>query len=63
MPKRPSPRDVKRVRFAPLEWALIEVRAAEEDSWPSTYVREAALREARREPTTAVAQSSEPVGV
>lgn len=53
MAPRPNPRRVRRVRFVRFrdadEWSLIQARATAEGIDPSTYVREAALREARRE--------------
>lgn len=45
-----QPRDVRQVRMREVdEWALIKAGAAKVGVGPSTYLREAALREARRE--------------
>ncbi len=50
MSRRRPPRRVRYVRYRDTdEWPLIEARASSEGVDPSTYVREASLREARRE--------------
>ena len=48
MALRKPPTSVKRTRYTEAQWALIEAAAAAE-VYPSTYVREASLREARRD--------------
>jgi uncharacterized protein (DUF1778 family) len=46
--RRPPPRPVRYVRISDAEWHLIEAAAASAEMYPSSYLREAALREARR---------------
>jgi uncharacterized protein (DUF1778 family) len=43
----PAPR--RSVRMTDAQWRLIEAAAAAAEMYPSTFLREAALREARRE--------------
>ena len=41
-------RGVRHVRFNPAEWAAVEAAAEQKQIPPSTYVREASVRVARR---------------
>lgn len=50
-PERPR----RSVRLTDSEWRVISAAAAQAETYPSTYLREAALREARRELATAPA--------
>lgn len=47
--RRTEPRSVRHVRLSPAEWRLIEAAAAAEWLAPSTWLREVAVREARRQ--------------
>jgi uncharacterized protein (DUF1778 family) len=49
MIRRPPPKQTKTYRIGPDQWRVIEAAAAAAEMHPSSYVREAALREARRE--------------
>jgi uncharacterized protein Veg len=53
----PAPR--RSVRFTDAHWRLIEAVAAEKETYPSTFVRRAALEVARRELAEAVAAEKE----
>jgi len=48
MRRKTELREVRTVRIGAAEWRLIEAAAAAEWVPPSTWLREAALREARR---------------
>lgn len=52
----PAPR--RSVRMTEAQWRLIEAAAASAEMYPSSYLREAALREARRELTRDHAESA-----
>ena len=47
----PAKRLVRRVRFRDTEWRLVQLAASEKESRPSTWLREVAVREARRQLT------------
>lgn len=49
MIRRPPPKTTRTYRISDAEWAVIEAAAAAAETHPSSYLREAALREARRE--------------
>jgi hypothetical protein len=52
MVKRKPPTYPKRVRFTEAGWRLVEAVAAANGQYPSTWLREVAEREARRELAT-----------
>lgn len=49
MVRRPPAKQTKTYRIDEVGWRLIEAAAAKAEMHPSTYLREAALRQARRE--------------
>lgn len=49
MIRRPPPRRVKNVRMNDAEWRLVEAAAAQRENYPSSWLRDTAIREARRE--------------
>ena len=47
--RRAPPRLVRFVRMTDAEWSLIQAASAAAETYPSTWLREAAVRVARRE--------------
>jgi uncharacterized protein (DUF1778 family) len=52
MVRRPAPKTTRTYRISEPEWRLIVAAAAAAETHPSSYLREAAVREARREVAT-----------
>lgn len=48
-PRKATPKPRRSVRVTDADWRLIEAAAAAADTYPSSYMREAALRQARRD--------------